>query len=49
VLSDRLWASGLARAGRDHVREYHTWEGNARRVVELAEGLVGHRSVEVVE
>jgi glycosyltransferase involved in cell wall biosynthesis len=49
VLSDPLWANSLARAGRDHVRAYHTWEGNARRVVDLAERLVGHRSVEVVE
>lgn len=49
LLSDRLWASSLARAGRDHVRAYHTWEHNARLVTEIAEGLVGNRSVEVAE
>jgi glycosyltransferase involved in cell wall biosynthesis len=49
VLSDRLWASSLARAGRDHVRAYHTWDGNARLVAQLAEEVGGRRSAEVVE
>jgi glycosyltransferase involved in cell wall biosynthesis len=49
LLSDPLWASSLARAGRDHVRAYHTWEGNARLVVQLAQQLAGRGSVEVVE
>jgi glycosyltransferase involved in cell wall biosynthesis len=49
MLSDRLWASSLARAGRDHVRTYHTWEGNARMVAQLAEKLSGRRSAGVVD
>jgi glycosyltransferase involved in cell wall biosynthesis len=47
LLRDHPWAGTLARKGRDHVRAYHTWEGNAREVVRLAEGLVGRRPVEV--
>jgi glycosyltransferase involved in cell wall biosynthesis len=36
LFRDHERASALARAGRDHVQEHHTWEGNARIVVELA-------------
>lgn len=35
VLQSQEAAAGLARAGRSHVCEHHTWAGNARRVVEL--------------
>ncbi len=46
MLSDPARAGSLARAGRDHVGEYHTWEGNARLVVELTAQLVTRKSVE---
>jgi glycosyltransferase involved in cell wall biosynthesis len=47
LLGDPRWARSLARAGGDHVRAYHTWEGSARVVVRHAEALVGRRPVEV--
>jgi glycosyltransferase involved in cell wall biosynthesis len=48
MLSDRARAGSLARAGREHVGEYHTWEGNARLVVELTDQLVTRKSVELL-
>jgi glycosyltransferase involved in cell wall biosynthesis len=36
LLRDPERAAALARAGRRHVQEHHTWERNARVVVELA-------------
>ena len=36
VLEDPQAAVRLGRAGREHVRAHHTWEGNARAVAELA-------------
>jgi glycosyltransferase involved in cell wall biosynthesis len=49
LLNDPAQASSLARSGREHVRAYHTWEGNARLVLELADEVVGRKSVEVLE
>jgi glycosyltransferase involved in cell wall biosynthesis len=36
LLRDRARARELGQAGREHVRRHHTWERNARLVVELA-------------
>jgi glycosyltransferase involved in cell wall biosynthesis len=48
LLSDRPRAGSLARAGREHVGEYHTWEGNARLIIELTDQLVTRKSVELL-
>jgi glycosyltransferase involved in cell wall biosynthesis len=48
LLSDRARAGSLARAGREHVVAYHTWEGNARLVLELADQVIGRKSAEVL-
>jgi glycosyltransferase involved in cell wall biosynthesis len=48
LLSDRARAGSLARAGREHVGEYHTWEGNARLIIELTDQLVTRKSVELL-
>jgi len=37
ILRNPRWAAELALAGREHVREHHSWEQNARALV----GLVG--------
>ena len=37
LLDDRRMAARLALNGQDHVRAFHTWEQNARVVIELAE------------
>jgi glycosyltransferase involved in cell wall biosynthesis len=47
LLDDRARASTLARAGREHVGAFHTWERNGRLVVGLADELVARRSVEM--
>lgn len=39
LLEDRVRAKSLGRAGREHVREHHTWERNARSVAALAAGV----------
>jgi glycosyltransferase involved in cell wall biosynthesis len=47
LLADRARAGSLARAGRQHVGAYHTWEGNARVVAELAGEAIGRKSAGV--
>jgi len=37
LLEDRREAARLGRAGREHVRAEHTWAGNARTIVRLAD------------
>lgn len=37
LLDDRRMAARMALNGQDHVRAFHTWEQNARVVIELAE------------
>jgi glycosyltransferase involved in cell wall biosynthesis len=44
LLSDHERAATLARAGRDHVQKHHTWEGNARVVVELAASALDRKA-----
>jgi glycosyltransferase involved in cell wall biosynthesis len=39
VLDDRPHAHALAQAGRRHVRAEHSWQANARSVVDLVHGL----------
>jgi glycosyltransferase involved in cell wall biosynthesis len=43
LLADRPRARRLARAGQEHVRTHHTWERNAKRVVELADDLLSRK------
>jgi glycosyltransferase involved in cell wall biosynthesis len=45
LLSDADRAASLGRAGREHVCEQHTWEGNARTVVALAQTELERRRV----
>lgn len=40
LLSDEALARALGRAGREYVRRHHTWEGNARAVLDLAGPLL---------
>jgi glycosyltransferase involved in cell wall biosynthesis len=47
LLADRARAASLAQAGRQHVRAFHTWEGNARLVAELATETIDRKSAEV--
>jgi glycosyltransferase involved in cell wall biosynthesis len=47
LLSDRARAGSLARAGREHVGAYHTWEDNGRLVLELADHVIDRKSTEV--
>ena len=47
LLGERARASSLARAGREHVARHHTWERNARLVVDIADEVVARKSVEV--
>src|SRR5207237_1211687 len=45
LLADPARGTTLGRAGRDHVRREHTWEGNARAVAALACAEVHARQV----
>jgi glycosyltransferase involved in cell wall biosynthesis len=47
LLRDRARASSLGEAGREHVRRHHTWERNARLVLELAGQVLSRKPVGV--
>ena len=39
MLRNPKWSGEIASAGREHVREHHSWEQNAREVIALADRL----------
>jgi glycosyltransferase involved in cell wall biosynthesis len=45
LLEDPAGAGSIGRAGREHVRAHHTWEHNARAVVDLAEACLEQKRV----